>query len=107
MDSHQLLLSKHCRVCGKRLCKKSQGRSTSYSCVEHNEALLTCFGIDIGEDSESVHPTMFCSRCYAITKRAESSKGNKVYRHAVSPMEWTPHYDIDTGCLVRTIKHKI
>ena len=91
MEVHTELLTKHCRVCGKRL-SKAKSRSTSYSCSEHQDTLQTCFGIDLSLDTASVHPLRFCNRCYMITRRMVANRErNMPYHHAVVPMKWTPH----------------
>ena len=56
MESHQEQLAKHCRVCAKRL-SKAKGRATStYNCSDYSAELMSCFGIDVHKDIDTIHP---------------------------------------------------
>ena len=98
MEYHQQQLTKHCRICGKRLLKlKSHG--PVYSCHKFTPDLLSTFGVDTSKDSPTIHPDSFCNSCYPVLKRAEKARLAGVpYHHSTKPMEWTAHGD---GCLVR------
>ena len=102
-DVHQL--SAHCRVCGGRL-ERSRRRNPKYSCMSYQEALETTFGLVVKEDSPSIHPTHFCNSCCAATRRKQSAMSKGVlYRHSITPFNWTEH--TDDGCTVsRKINHK-
>ena len=106
MGYHDDQLVKHCRVCGKQLCK-ARSRTTSYWCSDHKEALEHCFGIDLTKDNPSIHPKKFCNPCYAVAKHsaAASTKGIP-YHHSVVLMDWVPHQI--SGCKVYvTLQNRI
>ena len=91
MEFHLQQLVKHCRVCGKRLCK-AKGRATIFDCVHFKEDLLSTFGVDVSSDDNQVSPTKFCNPCYAIMKRtAKASEKGMPYTHTIIPMIWTSH----------------
>lgn len=99
MESHLVQLSKHCRVCGKKLCK-AKSKATVYPCKDHPNSLLKCFGVDISRDEPTIHPPKFCNPCFAVTKRFAKATADGVhYSHSVQCMEWSSHTE-DT-CMVR------
>ena len=90
MEFHQQQLNKHCRVCGKRLCKV-KSKAPTYLCTEYSEDLLH-FGVDVSGDIPTVHPLKYCNPCRAMLKRAEKARSAELpYTHNTKPMEWTPH----------------
>ena len=96
MNFHQLELSKHCRVCGKRLYKAK----SVYSCVEHSDSLLKCSGIEVSHDDPAVHPFKFCNPCYAVTRRLAKATATAVhFSYSVLSMEWSSHSE--GTCMVR------
>ena len=105
MESHLQQLVKHCRICGKRLCK-AKGRATTFECKDYMEELLMTFGINAGSDDIHVLPSKFCKPCYAVmSRKVKASKEGVPYTHTVNPMTWTPH---NTNCQVKKkkIKHR-
>ena len=99
MEYHTQQLAKHCRICGKRLCK-AKGKSTVYSCSEYKDQLQVCFGIDVGKDREDIHPKKFCNPCYMVTKRlANASRARVSYTFTTASFTWTEHTHTVT-CLV-------
>ena len=97
MEYHTQQLIKHCRVCGKRLCK-AKGKSTVYTCSNHRDQLLACFGMNVSKDKEDTHPKKFCNPCYLITKRfVNASQIGASYTFATNNFTWTQHTD---NCLV-------
>lgn len=104
MEFHHQQLEKHCRICGKRLCKVKK-QAPSYCCNQFPADLLSTFGLDISKDLSTVHPTHFCNLCYSVTKRAERArKAGLPYTHTTVIMEWTTHDEDD--CLVSTAQKK-
>ena len=97
MEFHQLQLEKHCRVCGKRLCK-IKSKAPVHLCTQYSIDLLH-IGVDVSKDVPTTHPLKFCNPCYAMLRRAEKAHNTGVpYNSTTNPMEWTPHDD--SGCLV-------
>ena len=91
MEFHQQELQKHCRVCGKRLCK-AKSKATIYPCIQHQDSLLKSFGIDVSQDNSTIHPLKFCNPCYAVTRRWAKAFADGVhYTHSVQLMDWSPH----------------
>ncbi len=88
MEFHQQQLIKHCRICGKRLCKlKSQ--APVFVCAKFPNDLLF----------PNAHPSSFCNPCYALLRRAEKARTSGLpYTYATKTMDWTGHND--NGCLV-------
>lgn len=97
MEYHKDQLTKHCRICGKRLMK-AKSRSVVYLCSDFQKDLLTYFNIDVCQDVADTHPTNFCSRCFGT--RTQAAKALVPYHHAITPMNWTPHSEGD--CLVKS-----
>lgn len=60
MDFHQLQLAKHCRVCGKRLCK-AKSKAPTFKCTDHQSILFQCFGVDVSQDDPMTHPLKFAT----------------------------------------------
>lgn len=101
MEFHQLELQKQCRVCGKRLCK-AKSKATVYPCIQHQDSLLKCFGIDMSQDDSTIHPLKLCNPCYSVTRRWAKALADGVhYTHSVQPIDWSPH--TESGCLVRRV----
>ena len=88
MEHHREQLLKHCRVCGRRLCKAKGKAQPVYKCTED----LQILGVDIGSgDGEDIFPTHFCNPCHAMVNRAKKAGEDGVPYRSISPMEWTPH----------------
>ena len=51
MEFHLQQLVKHCRVCGKRLCK-AKGKASVFDCNDFTEGLLKTFGVDVSSDDK-------------------------------------------------------
>ena len=68
MDYHTKQLPLNCRVCGKRLMKSGQKKST-YECKEFTDDLLTAFAINTSTDNAHMHPKRFCECCHLSMKR--------------------------------------
>ena len=54
MEFHHQELQRHCRVCGKRLCK-AKSKATVYPCTRHQDSLLKSFGIDVSQGESTIH----------------------------------------------------
>ena len=104
MEFHQLELRKHCRVCGKRLCK-AKSKATVDPCSKHPNLLLKCFGIDVSQDDPTVHPLSFCNPCYAVTRRWTKVAADGVhYSNSVQSMEWSSHVGSECGVSTAGLK---
>lgn len=103
MEFHLQQLAKHCRVCGKRLCK-AKGRASVYQCTDHIADLFTSFGVNVSsDDDDKISPTKFCNPCYATMKRViVAGKEGMPYTHTITPFVWTEHAP---DCSVRTNHH--
>lgn len=98
MEYHQQQLTKHCRICGKRLSKLKQ-KSPAYKCTKSVSDLLSTFETDISKDLPTVHPVQYCNPCHLVIKRAEDARQHGLpYTHTTSVFNWTPHSD--DHCLV-------
>lgn len=104
MESHQQQLAKHCRVCGNRL-SKAKGRATStYSCSDYRTELMSCFGINVLKDTDTIHPPRFCNPCFLSVRRSTKSAQEGVpHKHSIVVFEWVSHTD---NCLV-SLLHKL
>lgn len=96
MDSHAASLLHVCRVGGAAL--KSL---TKYSVREHSEELQACFGVDVSEDVEGVHPPNFCAVCVRVIRRYQAAvaDGRRFERSGGGCGEiqvWVPHQT--SGC---------
>ena len=90
--SHETILEKLCRVCGRYIATKSV--KTKYPCSKHQGSLSSVFDIDVRQDSPSIHPLYFCHACKNITQKASTW-----YEHKTEPFtEWCEHSD--TSCKV-------
>ena len=99
MEFHQEQLAKHCRICGKRLCKKIK-QAPAYYYTQFPADLLSTFGVDITQDLPTVHPIQFCYPCYSVTRRSEKARKTGLpYNHTTKTMDWVTHDGSD--CLVR------
>ena len=91
MDYHSEQLAKHIVECVGRVAK-AKGKCTVYTCSEYHDQLITCFGIDVSQDSKSVHPPNFCNPCYQITKRSAKAVEDGVpYTFSTTPFLWIEH----------------
>lgn len=103
-EFHKQQLLKHCRVCGKRLCK-AKGRAPVFDCSDHSSDLLTSFGVDVsgaGAD-QHVFPPKFCNPCFATLNKDKKARKIGIPRvHLVTPFTWTEH---TPNCPVRKYKN--
>lgn len=92
MEFHLQQLERHCRVCGRRLCKSKGRAQPVYECTSHSSDLLTSFGVDVSGDDEQILPTKFCNPCYVTMKRAMRTRKDGIpYFHTITPFIWTEH----------------
>ena len=98
MEFHNQQLSKHCRVCGKRLLKSKGRPAPTYSCSYHSAQLDSWFGIDVRKDIDIIHPSRFCNLCYGRSTKA--SKDGIPHKHSTKVFQWEKHSD---NCVVREI----
>ena len=101
MEFHQLELRKHCRVCGKRLCK-AKSKATVYPCSKHPNLLLKCFGIDVSQDDPTIHPLSFCNLLLDYGTKAAADGVH--YSNSVQSMEWSSHVDSECGVSTAGLK---
>ena len=88
MDYHTKQLSLHCRVCGKRLMKSEQKKST-YECKGFTDDLLTAFAINTPTDNAHMR---FCECCHLSMKRIIRARAEKVHHKCtLTPFEWEEH----------------
>lgn len=98
MDYHTKQLPLHCRVCGKRLMKSGQRKST-YECKGFADDLLTAFAINTSTDNAHMHPGRFCECCHLSMKRIICARAEKVHHKCtLTPFEWEEHRN--EGCKV-------
>lgn len=99
MEFHKQQLLKHCRVCGRRLCK-AKGRAPVFDCSKHSSDLLTSFGVDVSGDDQHVFPPKFCNPCHTTLKKDQTAREKGIPRvHTVIPFIWTEH--TSNNCSVR------
>ena len=101
MEFHQLELRKHCRVCGKRLCK-AKSKATVYPCSKHPKLLLKCFGIDVSQDDPTIHPLSFCN--LLLDDGTKAAADGVHYSNSVQSMEWSSHVDSECGVSTAGLK---
>ena len=98
MDYHTKQLPLHCRVCGKRLMKSGQKKST-YECKGFADDLLTAFAINTSTDIAHMHPERFCECCHLSMRRIICARAEKVHHKCtLTPFEWEEHRN--EGCKV-------
>eukprot|EP00731_Ephydatia_muelleri_P002310 Em0001g2310a len=98
MDYHTEQLPLHCRVCGKRLTKSGQKKST-YECKGFADDLLTAFAINTSTDIAHMHPERFCECCHLSMRRIIYARAEKVHHKCtLAPFEWEEHRN--EGCKV-------
>ena len=68
MEEHQKFLTRHCRVCTKKV-----GR-VWYQVKNYNK-LLSILGVDTSNDEIDIHPQCFCNSCYLTSRRMYSKTG--------------------------------
>ena len=78
MDYHTKQLPLHCRVCGKRLMKSGQIKST-YECKGFAGDLLTAFANNSSTDIAHIHPERFCECCHLSMQRIIFARAEKVH----------------------------
>ncbi len=86
MDQHFHMSERqsHCRFCGIA----TRRHKSTQSCIKYAEQLDVAFDVNVTKDNESVHPTTFCTPCYAAMGRILKSAS---VRSAVVVYEWTEH----------------
>ena len=103
MDYHTKQLPLHCRVCGKRLMKSGQMKST-YECKGFTDDLLTAFAINTSTDNAHIHPERFCECCHLSMKRIICARAEKVHHKCtLTSFEWEEHRN--EGCKVHISIH--
>ena len=104
MDYHIEQLQKHCRICGKRLCKAKGKKQPVYSCIDHREDILSLAGLDISSDDAVIAPSKFCNPCHLRINRAKKARLSGFPYPPVQAMAWIPHQEI---CIVRNTSIKL
>ncbi len=75
-----------------------QGKKKSEQC---KTALLSVFGIDVGEESEAVYPPL-CHTCYLTLRQLQNAKETERFRETdLVPRTWSPH---DSQCQVLVVQ---
>ncbi len=88
MEQHKKYLENQCRVCGVK-CKGYTHNKNSEQC---KTALLSAFGIDVGEESETVYPPLVCHTCYLTLRQLQNAKETEMFRETkLVPQTWSPH----------------
>lgn len=101
MEFHLEQLAKHCRVCGKRLCKAKGRSQPTHQCSKHTADLVTAFQISTSNDNEHAHPHCFCNNCYRTMTWVVKCQLDGILHHPeTSLFEWTEH---TLDCPVREI----
>ena len=98
MDYHTKQLPLPCRVCGIRLMKSGQKKST-YECKGFTGDLLTAFAINSSTDIAHMRPERFCECCHLSMRRIICARAEKVHHKCtLTPFEWEEHRN--EGCKV-------
>lgn len=94
LEQHKKYLGNLCRVCGTK-CK---GHIHNKNSEQSKTPLLSAFGIDVGEESESVYPPLVCHTCYLTLRQLQNAKEKERFREThLVPQTWSPH---DSQCQV-------
>ena len=92
MEEHQKFLTRHCRVCTKKV-----GR-VWYQVKNYNK-LLSILGVDTSNDEIDIHPQCFCNSCYLTSRRMYSKTGEgSKSTTTIQPYTWMEHNE--DGCEV-------
>ncbi len=83
---HENQLQHHCRVCGIA----THRHKSTQSCEKYARELMTAFGLDVSLDSRTIHPTTFCTPCYAVMGRLRKPRN---VRSALVLYDWSKHRD--------------
>ena len=65
------VLNKVCRGGGRKF--SSLSRSTTYSAREYAAELRSCFGINVDDDQNGVHPPFICTLCWRVLSRCREA----------------------------------
>ena len=100
LDRHVSWLQEACRISGARF--DSLSRSTRYPAKDFQADLKACFGVDVSDDVDVVHPPSLCRVCRLVVGRYRDAVANKRdYAHegrGYGPVhEWQLHSD-DCAC---------
>ena len=87
MSNHAEELTKHCRVCGKRLTRKSILKHKH----DLKQSLKTCYDINIDEDTDEVHPPDVCYVCVCQMKRIQNAQDSAFFKPIAAPFLWKAH----------------
>ena len=87
MECHQRLMASRCRICADKL-----SNSTRYEKSLMHSDIFDCFGINIGDDCETLHPNFICKDCKRVIDHYNKSKSaGRPYSTKIRPFEWTKH----------------
>ena len=65
LSKHTFRLHTLCRLCGERVKRKVKDKfETPKLCAKYVKDILSCFEVDVQEDSEHKHPRSACPKCY-------------------------------------------
>ena len=65
LSEHTFCLHSLCRFCGERGKRKVKDKFvTPKLCAKYVKDILSCFDVDVQEDSEHRHPRSVCQKCY-------------------------------------------
>ena len=76
-EDHLNRLNKLCRVCGERskrnaTKRKQNAKSGAYLCENNKRDILLFCRINIDKDSEGIHSTTMCHKCYMYIANLKS-----------------------------------
>ena len=65
LSEHTFRLHSLCRLCGERVKRKVKDKFvTPKLYAKYVKDILSCFEVDVQEDSEHKHPRSVCQKCY-------------------------------------------
>ena len=65
LSEHTFHLHSLCRLCGERVKRKVKDKfETPKLSAKYVIDILSCFEVDVQEDSENKHPRSVCQKCY-------------------------------------------
>ena len=69
-------------------CKGYTHNKISEQC---KAALLSAFGLDVGEENEAVYPPLVCHTCYLTLRQLQNAKETERFRETnLVPRRWSP-----------------
>ena len=94
MDDHRTALQRLCRICGENIPRGAK----QWDKNKKRKQILSCYNIDIDNDSNNIHPPLICNGCCTRMSRIEAARWKRLYTQSAGMATWQEHSELCKVC---------